>query len=226
MSVRAMAHFALPDDTEEELVGADWHQAAIVHLYDSLIDLADRRGLPWHVGNQLTLVAWAPSGDAWRPSPDIMVHPDAGPMPRKEMVAAESGVPALVIEVASETTWRYDVNVKDGKAAGYHALGVSEYLVFDPTGDYLPERCRGWRHPAGTTEPWQPTHDGRYESGSLGLSLQPDGLLLRVLDGQGRPIPSGLEKARRIATLEAELAQLRAQMDAQRRPHSDDGGAR
>lgn len=38
MSVHAMAHFSLPDDTAEDLVGADWHQGAIVRLYDSLID--------------------------------------------------------------------------------------------------------------------------------------------------------------------------------------------
>lgn len=31
-------YVSLPDDTEEDLVGADWHQSAIVRLYDSLFD--------------------------------------------------------------------------------------------------------------------------------------------------------------------------------------------
>src|SRR5579885_3495620 len=145
MSVRAMAHFSLPDDTEEDLVGAAWHQNAIVRLYDSLVDLADQYSYRWHVGNQLTLVARMPDGTFWRPSPDIMVHPDAGSEPRKEMVVATDGLPALVVEVASESTWRYDVNDCDGKAAGYLTIGVREYLVFDPMGDYLPDQCKGWR---------------------------------------------------------------------------------
>jgi Uma2 family endonuclease len=217
-SVDMAAHFSLPDDTEEDLVGADWHQSAIVRLYDSLVDLAYQQGHPWHVGNQLTLVAWTPSGAAWRPMPDIMVHPNAGPQPRKEMVVEQDGAPALVIEVASETTWRYDVNTKDGKAAGYLSLGVQEYLVFDPLGDYLPERCRGWRRVGDTIEVWRPTPEGRYESRTLGISFQPEDTLLRVIDGQGRPVLSGIEKTQEIARLRAQLA---AQQGSPSHPGND-----
>ena len=100
----------LHDDTEEDLVGADWHQRAIVNLYAGLVDLATQRSWPWHVGNQLPLVGWKRDGTSWRPSPDIMIHPQAGPALREEMSVRDDGPPALIIEVASATTWRYDVD--------------------------------------------------------------------------------------------------------------------
>jgi hypothetical protein len=72
----------LHDDTEEDLVGADWHQEAIGGIVDALRDQAEISGLPWHVGDQLALVACNPDGTAWRPSPDVMAHPGGGPAPR------------------------------------------------------------------------------------------------------------------------------------------------
>jgi hypothetical protein len=62
----------LHDDQEQDLVGTDWHQRAIDRLFDALQDLAEMACLPWHVGNQHTLVARMRDGRFWRPSPDII----------------------------------------------------------------------------------------------------------------------------------------------------------
>jgi len=213
-----VASIRLHDDMEEDLVGTDWHQRAISSLYTNLSDVAQRAGLPWHVGNQLTLVAWKPDGTAWRPSPDIMVHPQGGPAPRKEMIARTDGVPALVVEVASESTWSYDADTAEGKAAGYLALGVPEYLIFDPTGDFLGGApCRGWRLVDGATREWRPTADDRYV-GALGLSMRPDGDRLRVFDRAGKPMPYEYEKTRELAERErmvAERERMVAERDAE-----------
>src|SRR5205814_2013369 len=99
------------DDAEEDLVGADWHQDSIVSLANGLRRVARRAQWPWHVGSQLPLVAWHPDGTPWTPSPDVMVHPHAGPQDREHMVARTEGVPALVIEVASKSTWHIDVGM-------------------------------------------------------------------------------------------------------------------
>ncbi len=208
-----VARFSLPDDTEESLVGTDWHQRAIDHTYDALLDLAILTGAPWHVGNQLTLVGWAPDGSVCRPSPDIMVHPDAGPAPRKEMVVRDDGPPTLVIEVASESTWRNDVNTLRGKAAGYLALGVGEYLVFDPTGAYLGAPCRGWQRAEGAPSDWQPGPDGRYHSSALSISFRPEEVFLRVYGLDDRPVASREERLQEITMLRAELEHLRRQVD-------------
>ena len=78
---RSLAYRWLPDDTEESILGADWHQDAISSLRNGLRDVARARSWPWHVGDRLTLVAWHPDGTIWRPKPDIMVHPQAGRRP-------------------------------------------------------------------------------------------------------------------------------------------------
>src|SRR4051812_44840100 len=114
------------DDTEEDLVGADWHQEGIASLTNGLRRVAKRTGQLWHVGNQLPLVAWHPDGTPWTPSPDVMVHPHAGSGRRARMDAHTDGIPALVVEVASPSTWRVDVGL-DPRAR--HGAKAYEYLA-------------------------------------------------------------------------------------------------
>ncbi len=216
---RVTLYSRLHDDTEEDLVGADWHQEASRVIVYSLRDLADDQGLPWHVGDQLTLIGAKPDGTAWRPSPDVMVHPHGGAEARKEMVVATDGPPALVVEVASPSTWERDVDAQEGKAFGYAHLGVPDYLVFDPHADLLGEPCRGWQRRGGITREWRPEADGRYHTSTLGIALQPQGPLLRVFDPQERPVPFYFEntqrlrtQVRRIQTLEQRVAELEAEL--------------
>jgi Uma2 family endonuclease len=203
----------LHDDTEEDLVGADWHQDAIRATVYSLRDLASERHLPWHVGDQLTLVGTRPDGTEWRPSPDVMVHLEAGVEHRKEMVVRVDGPPALIVEVVSPSTWAYDVDTRRGKAFGYLHLGVPDYLVFDPHADLLGAPCRGWRQHGGVIEEWRPGTDGRYHTSVLGISLQPDGALLRIFDPQGNPVPYPHENAHAARNLRQEMAALRAELE-------------
>lgn len=212
---RAMPSSRLYDDTEEDLVGADWHQHAIRSLSDSLADLAAAHQLPWHVGDRLTLIASKPDGTPWRPSPDIMLHPQAGSATRAEMTVQTDGVPALVIEVASPTTWAYDVDTRAGKAWGYLALGVPNYLVFDPRGELLGTPCRGWQQEGSAIREWQPDADGRYQALGLDVALQAEGDLLRIFDPAGRPVLFGFEKALRIRVQAQELDARTRELDAQ-----------
>lgn len=214
----------LHDDMEEDLVGAEWHQHAIHTLVTSLRDLADERQWSWHVGDQLTLVAWKPAGGPWRPSPDVMVHPYAGPAARREISARDEGIPALVVEVASASTWHYDVDTTQGKVFGYMGLGVPDYLVFDPTGEHLGQPCRGWQVVDGVAREWRPDADGRYQTQTLGIALRPENDLLRVLNPQGEPVPFAYENAHAARRLRQEteqqareLAELHAELERLRR---------
>jgi hypothetical protein len=49
-ATRALLSQRLHDDTEEDLVGASWHQRAIRATNISSEDVAVARGLPWVVG--------------------------------------------------------------------------------------------------------------------------------------------------------------------------------
>ena len=46
---------SLPPDTEESMVSTEWHQEAIGALADMLRDVADRRGVPWGICEQVGL---------------------------------------------------------------------------------------------------------------------------------------------------------------------------
>jgi len=224
----------LHDDSEDDVVGADWHQDAIRALSTSLKTLADERGWPWHVGDQLTVVCAKPDATDWRPCPDISIHPRLGPEQRQDIDVRVDGPLSLVIEVASRSTWAYDVSLESirrgkrqaGKAYGYLALmRVPEYLVFDPHGEFLGAQIRAWRRVGDEVEEWQPGADGRYSSAALGVSFRPDGPLLRAFNPDGNPVPYWFEARRenvearrenvalqqRIANLEAELRRLKGQ---------------
>ena len=61
----------------------------------------------------------------------------------------EGKAPDFVLEVASPSTWREDV---ERKPAVYAALGVREYFLFDPTGEHLSPRLQGYRLVDGAYE--------------------------------------------------------------------------
>ncbi len=221
----------LPDDTEESVVGADWHQDAIRTLVYGLRDVAEVDGLPWHVGDQLPLVGPRPDGTPWRPEPDVSVHPTAGPHQRAEIDLRVEGLPTLLIEVLSKSTWQLDLALEPregrprAKAWGYLALwGVPEYLTFDPLGEYVPEQVRAWKREGNRIVAWEPGPSGRYES-ALGVSFGIEASLLRVYDRQGNQAPlfgerraqlqaerqARRELEQRLLEMEAELRRLRGE---------------
>ncbi len=216
-ATRVLLSQRLHDDTEEDLVGASWHQQAIRATAISIDDVAVARALPWVVGDQLTLVATKPDGTAWRPSPDVMVYAQGGRGPRAEMAVATDGLPELVIEVLSPSTWTYDVDVQGGKAWGYLRLGVPFYLAFDPHATLQGRSCQGWRQDDGTVRAWLPESDGRYHVPSLGISFQSEEDLLRVYDPDGRRVPFFFETASllRLTAAERDAQTQRAREQAQ-----------
>ncbi|HVA89134.1 MAG TPA: Uma2 family endonuclease, partial [Chloroflexota bacterium] len=130
----------------------------------------------------------------------------------------DDGVPALVVEVLSETTWRYDRDTVGGKAFGYMQLGVPEILLFDPTEEYLEHQCVGWRRGDQGYQAWRPDAAGRFQSMSLGVAFAAEGILLRVYDTEGQPIPFRGERARMLAEErrgQAEQMRTLAERDAE-----------
>ncbi len=123
------------------------------------------------------------------PLPDILVHPTLTNASRTSLVLATDGPPALVIEVASPSTvYSSDLNLTDerGKPGVYEAIGVAEYIVFDPTAEFVPEQLWARRRVADTFEPWEPDERGRWVSAALdGVAFAPQGPLLRVYDREG-----------------------------------------
>jgi Uma2 family endonuclease len=113
----------------------------------------------------------------------------------------EGRVPSLVVEVTSESTRDEDLSKKKGI---YQRLGVEEYFLFDPYGDYLEPRLQGQRLEAGRYVPMAPQPDGSLASSTTGLILRSEGERLRLVDPVAGPLLW-------IEELEDELARLRAE---------------
>lgn len=201
----------LTDDTEESILGSSLHQGAITTLDDGLNACGPQRGLPWFVGNQIRMVIPRLGHRSVNLSPDILVHPTLGSGSRDSLILAADGPPALVVEVASPSTaLARDLNedAPNAKPAAYAALGILEYIVFDPLGEFLPDRIRAWHLGPRGYLPWGPELNGHWASRALGISFAPHGFLLRVYDQKGQLVPLSAESRAQNAELRAQNQRL------------------
>jgi Uma2 family endonuclease len=78
-----------------------------------------------------------------RVAPDVMVIFGVEPGGRENYKIWEEGhVPSVIFEMTSLDTRRQD---DDEKKDIYQSLGVTEYWQFDPLGEWIPEKLRGFR---------------------------------------------------------------------------------
>lgn len=214
----------LPSDTEESVVGTEWHQEAIGALADMLREAARRHGASWGVCEQVALrVLSYENGHPYDPRPDVMVL--ARPLSSGNLSSVhldDVGAPLFIAEVASDSTVGNDIGEK---RRAYAAVGVREYLVFDPDGNLLSAPVLAWRLVSGAYVPSRPDPDGWWRSLSLDVAFHDAQPFLRVRDRDGREIELSRdvrqrahdleqrlsEAERRRAVLEEELERLRAQ---------------
>lgn len=117
----------------------------------------------------------------------------------------EGHVPNLVIEVTSDTTRDEDL---DRKKNTYERLGVEEYFLHDPEGDYLAPRLQGYRLTNGRYRSIRLNPDGSLESRVTGLTLQIEGKNLRLIDTvTGERLPWVNEFGDQLRELESRLAE-------------------
>jgi Uma2 family endonuclease len=143
-------------------------------------------------------------------SPDVFLVRGVPKTPRRRVYKLweEGEAPSLVIEVTSDSTSDEDTGKKK---AIYERLGVEEYFLFDPLGDYLKPPLQGYRLVEGRYRPIPAEPDGSLRSLVTGLILRPEAdSRLRMVDaGTGEPVLTDSEIADRLEAAEAELARLR-----------------
>ena len=91
----------------------------------------------------------------------------------------EGKAPCFVLEVTSKSTREED---EISKKSRYAQLGVEEYFLFDPRGEYLHPRFQGLRLTGGTYQRLRLARDGGLTSRTLGICFQPQGRSLRMTD--------------------------------------------
>ena len=157
-------------------------------------------------------------------APDVFVVLGAPDHRRRSYkVWEEPKGPDFVLEITSHSTRSAD---QGPKRRVYEALGVREYWLFDPTGDYLVPPLQGLRLSAGryVRLPSSTSLDGSLTSCSevLGLDLRAADGRLRLHDpATGQDLLSSEEledrleqEARARRTAEARVAELEARMRA------------
>jgi hypothetical protein len=115
--------------------------------------------------------------------------------------------------VTSKSTRDEDVVTKKGV---YERLGVEEYFLFDPLGEYLKPRLQGYRRVGGGYQALAPDRAGSLLSQTTVLRLVPEGKRLRLRDAEtDEPLPWPEEDAvaRRAAEREAEQQSRRADQE-------------
>jgi len=120
-------------------------------------------------------------------SPDVFVVKGVRKGLRRTYKLWEEGVaPCVVIEMTSRSTRLED---KGNKRALYALLGVREYFLFDPLGEYLKPPLQGFTLVDGEYAPLPFESDGGIISRELGLKLYRDETVLRLFDlASGREV--------------------------------------
>ena len=193
-----------PESDGKPMAESDLHRDVMTDLIHAL--KARYIGEPnVYVGGNLLL--YYVEGDPRKSvSPDVLVTWGIRKGRRKTYLLWKEGrAPGFVIEVTSDTTRSEDLGKKKEL---YLRLGVEEYILFDPLGDYLHPRLQGHRLVLGRYQPIPLEPDGSLLSRATGLRLRIEGENLRLIDeatGE-RLLFAEEERAARLAERAARLA--------------------
>lgn len=147
-------------------------------------------------------------------SPDVFVAFGAPKLPERRVYKLwEEPTFTVVFEITSRSTRKEDVETK---LALYERLGVAEYFLFDPLGEYLRPPLQGWRLLDGSYHRLVPDGDGAIDSAILGMRLAVVDGVLRLFDRvTGAELLTPAERtAVALARAEAEAARAEAEAAA------------
>ncbi len=195
-----------PVSDGKPLAETDVHIEQIIYLREALADYFRDDPQVYVAAN---LFVYYEEGDPGQVvAPDVFVVKGV-PKQRRRIyqVWKEGKGPDVVFEITSRRTRREDLGPKKGT---YEVLGVQEYFLFDPLGEYLNPPLLGFR-----LAEWgyRPIEGEPLVSHVLGLELRVEGNFLRLVDpktGEKLLTPLEAQEARRRA--EAELERLRAEL--------------
>jgi Uma2 family endonuclease len=188
---------------------------SFVHLYALLVTLEVLR--QYLEGQQATVLAnqflyYSQGMPKLRVAPDVMVIFDVEPGGRDNYKIWEEGqVPSVIFEMTSEGTQDHD---KTFKKTLYEQLGVQEYWLFDPRGEWVAGQLEGYRLEHGL---YRSISDGR--SDPLKLQLKVEGQLIgfyREDNGEKLLIPQELHQALKREALARQQAEQQAERERQR----------
>ncbi len=203
-----------PTSDGKPMAETDVHRDAMIDLIRTLQDYYAGDPMVYVSGD---LLLFYEEGNKRRHlAPDVFVVRDVPKHLRDNYLMWEEGKgPDLVIEVTSKSTRREDQEKK--RDLYRDVLGVVEYFLFDPLGEYLRPPLRGYRLVDGDYAPIEPVA-GRLPSEVTGLHLEADGNSLRLYNpAAGRWLPTAEERAATEAAARRDAETARRAAEAKSR---------
>lgn len=209
-------HIYYPESDGEPMGETDTHINLLTYLREALLDYFRDEPHVYVAGN---LFVYYEEGDPTKVvAPDTFVVKGAPKRIRRiYQVWKEHKGPDVVFELTSRSTRKKDLGPKKEI---YEMLGVEEYFVFDPLGEYLEPRLVGFR-----LAEWKKYRRIEGEeplvSRVLGLELRAEGDMLRLVDpvtGKKLLTPLEAQEAYR-AEAQARRAEAQARQQAEVRAH-------
>jgi Uma2 family endonuclease len=214
-----------PESDGEPMAETQLHLQEMIYLIDTLEErFLDEPGV--FVGGNLSFYYEQGVKDAVV-APDAFVAKglaDGKALRRKYLLWEERQLPCFAAEVTSETTRKRDE--RDGtKWKLYERLGIEEYFLFDPEGDYLNPRLQGYRLAGGRYRPIAPEPDGSLLSATTGILFRAEGVRLRLTAAATGAVYLRREeetRARRQAEERATASERRAAAEARARRQAEE----
>jgi Uma2 family endonuclease len=198
-----------PESDGKPMGETDVHIDALIYLREALRDHFRDDPQIYVAGNML--LYYEEGNPAACVAPDVFVVQGVAKGERRTYRLWDEGLPpAVVFEITSRGSRLEDLGTK---RAVYAMLGVREYFLYDPLGEYLRPPLQGHRLQEDEYQRIPPGADGGLVSQALGLELRLENGRLRVFNpatGERLLTPAEALVAQRIAA--AELAQLRAEL--------------
>lgn len=211
-----------PERDGKPMGETDTHRKLMVAIIEALEDLYRNDPDVYVSGN---LFIYYEKGN-----PSAVFAPDAFVVfgvPKKERrtykLWKEGGIaPAVVFEMTSLSSWLDD---EGAKMVICRRLGVREYFLYDPYGEYLDPPLKGYRLQKGQYLLIEPTPAGDLYSEVLNLYIREEGNWLRLVNAQTDELlltPLEAQAARRAESAarreaEAEIARLKAELERLRK---------
>ncbi len=204
----ATATILYPERDGKPMGETDAHIDAIIYLREALKQHFRQAPEVYVAGNML--LYYEENNPAAAIAPDVFVVQGVAKHQRRTYKLWEEGTPpAVVFAVTSRSSRVEDTGTK---SAVYAMLGVQEYFIYDPLGEYLRPALRGYRLQEGEYQRLLPTTEGHLVSEVLGLEMRLEDKHLRLFDVRtGGRLLTLPETAERMHQAEEQMLQAAAQ---------------
>lgn len=210
MIVASQPEVFYPSSDGEPLAETSLHIDAIIAVVTALrLYLQQRQQAESAIVLTNQFLYYAQGWPRLRVAPDVMVIFGVAPGPRDNFKIWEEGqVPAVIFEITSAATQDQDQGFKKGL---YQQLGVQEYWQFDPKGEWIAEKLRGYQLAHGE---YVLIPDCCSQILQLRLSVEAQLLSFYRLDTDEKlPILEDMALALQQAVSQAEAEQQRAEQE-------------